>query len=740
MTEVTVSSTKDKLADLRADLALLDARLSREIRRSQLRNSPPGEDGLDGLDGLCPSDSQIDTTLADYDTDTLTTTAESPPSDSEIALQEASLRSRRAVNLNGQAPARMDTLHRVLQLSEFDVGVLALCLAPELDRTYELLFACLQDDLGKRHPTVELALRVLTDTPEERIERRQSFGPAAPLRKYGLVQLATEPYCQACGSLARSLSLDPRILDYLLGFSTIDDQLRPFAEIWDGKQPWDNLVLPPETKGRLQEYPGHIRRLADLSQPVLLQLVGPAGCGKQTAARAICHSLGRKMLTIDCGELLSCSQDVTGLLHRAHREALILEAVPFFRNSHFLSGKEPRERTLAQGVEGLVAERLDVAIMGGGAPWLPSRTAQGIASLTVEIPPPGYPERKLLWQNSLLDCRASISDGELNLLVGKYRCSGRQIKEAVASAFSRARWRAPDSPVITFADLVESFRYTSSRGQGRQAGKLQSQRSWDDLVLPDDRKHQLLEICDCFRNMPLVYGQWGFDRDSSLGKGLNLLFVGSSGTGKTMAAELVASTLELELHRIDLSDIVSKYVGETEKNLEAMFLEAQDTNRILLFDEADALFGKRAEVRDSHDRYANIEVSYLLQKMEEYQGIAILTTNLRSNMDDAFLRRLHFVVEFPFPAEEQRLHIWRRVFPSQAPLHSDVDLAFMASQFRLAGGNIKNIAVAAAFLAAYDGNGIEMRHLMQATRREYQKMGKLLTEQDFGLYFEPAMA
>ena len=240
--------------------------------------------------------------------------------------------------------------------------------------------------------------------------------------------------------------------------------------------------------------------------------------------------------------------------------------------------------------------------------------------------------------------------------------------------------------------------------------------------------------------MPLVYGQWGFDRDSSLGKGLNLLFVGSSGTGKTMAAELVASTLELELHRIDLSDIVSKYVGETEKNLEAMFLEAQDTNRILLFDEADALFGKRAEVRDSHDRYANIEVSYLLQKMEEYQGIAILTTNLRSNMDDAFLRRLHFVVEFPFPAEEQRLHIWRRVFPSQAPLHSDVDLAFMASQFRLAGGNIKNIAVAAAFLAAYDGNGIEMRHLMQATRREYQKMGKLLTEQDFGLYFEPAMA
>ncbi|MCY4365527.1 MAG: ATP-binding protein [Chloroflexi bacterium] len=258
--------------------------------------------------------------------------------------------------------------------------------------------------------------------------------------------------------------------------------------------------------------------------------------------------------------------------------------------------------------------------------------------------------------------------------------------------------------------------------------------------MPDDRKRQLLEICACFRNTSLVYGQWGFDPDSSGGKGLNLLFVGSSGTGKTMAAELIACSLDLDLHRIDLSNIVSKYVGETEKNLEAIFRRAQEANRILLFDEADALFGKRAEIRDSHDRYANLEVSYLLQKMEEYQGIAILNTNLRNNLDDAFLRRLHFVVEFPFPDEEQRLLIWRRVFPAEAPLQSDIDLAFMARQFRLAGGNIKNIALAAAFLAAYDGNSIEVKHLTRATRREYQKMGKLLTEQEFGPYFEMAMA
>jgi SpoVK/Ycf46/Vps4 family AAA+-type ATPase len=207
-----------------------------------------------------------------------------------------------------------------------------------------------------------------------------------------------------------------------------------------------------------------------------------------------------------------------------------------------------------------------------------------------------------------------------------------------------------------------------------------------------------------------------------------------------MAAEVMSNALGLDLRRIDLSGIVSKYVGETEKNLEAIFQEAQASNQILLFDEADALFGKRAEVRDSHDRYANIEVSYLLQKMEEHQGIAILTTNLRNNMDEAFLRRLYYVVDFPFPDDELRLEMWRRVFPSEAPLDSNVDLAFMARQFRLAGGNIKNIAVAAAFLAALDESSIGMKHLVQATRREYQKMGKLLSEQEFEPYFELALA
>jgi SpoVK/Ycf46/Vps4 family AAA+-type ATPase len=233
-----------------------------------------------------------------------------------------------------------------------------------------------------------------------------------------------------------------------------------------------------------------------------------------------------------------------------------------------------------------------------------------------------------------------------------------------------------------------------------------------------------------------VYGDWGFDRKLSTGKGLNVLFAGPSGTGKTMAAEIIASELGLDLYKIDLAAIVSKYIGETEKNLDRIFREGQTSNAILFFDEADALFGKRSEVRDSHDRYANIEMAYLLQKMDEYEGAVILATNLRKNMDEAFARRMHFAVEFPIPEEADRYRIWQNIFPREAPLATENDLSFLARQFKITGGNIKNIALSAAFLAAQDGRCITMENIIWATKREYQKMGKLCTENDFAHYFE----
>ncbi|HWC29487.1 MAG TPA: ATP-binding protein, partial [Dehalococcoidia bacterium] len=257
-----------------------------------------------------------------------------------------------------------------------------------------------------------------------------------------------------------------------------------------------------------------------------------------------------------------------------------------------------------------------------------------------------------------------------------------------------------------------------------------------DIVLPDDRLAQLQEIANQVLYQHVVYEEWGLARKSNLGRGVAALFAGQSGTGKTMAAEVIANDLGLDVYKIDLSGLVSKYIGETEKNLARVFEEASDTNAILFFDEADAVFGKRSEVRDSHDRYANIEVSYLLQKMEEYDGIVVLATNLRSNLDEAFLRRMRAIVEFPFPEVEDRLRIWQRTISSTAPLAPDVDLAFMARQFRIAGGNIRNIVLLAAFLAASQDKDIGMSHMIQGAKREYQKLGRLIAESDFGRWYE----
>jgi SpoVK/Ycf46/Vps4 family AAA+-type ATPase len=287
-------------------------------------------------------------------------------------------------------------------------------------------------------------------------------------------------------------------------------------------------------------------------------------------------------------------------------------------------------------------------------------------------------------------------------------------------------------------DLELACRRHSNQRLNSVAHKITPLYRWDDLVLPADQSKMLREITAQVKHRSLVYEKWGFERKLSLGKGLNVIFAGQSGTGKTMSAEIIAGELRMDLYKIDLSNVVSKYIGETEKNLERIFTEAGESNAILFFDEADSIFGKRSEVKDAHDRYANIETGYLLQKMDEYEGIVILATNLRKNLDEAFVRRMHFVIEYPFPEEEDRYQIWSRVFPKEMPLAESVDLRFMARQFKIAGGNIKNIALTAAFLAASDGSDavVEMLHLIRATRREFQKMGKLITETDFGMYYK----
>ncbi|MGH8601465.1 MAG: ATP-binding protein, partial [Gammaproteobacteria bacterium] len=375
-----------------------------------------------------------------------------------------------------------------------------------------------------------------------------------------------------------------------------------------------------------------------------------------------------------------------------------------------------------------------VTILTGENPW-PKLSANIIS---VPFPIPDFGNRRNCWQNGLSRQAIQIEDCVLDALSERFRLAPHQIEEAIASAFNRARWRQVAQTGVEsskkrngrpfVADLFHTAREQAGHDLAALTQKIEPKYTWNDIVLPEDTLNQLHEICQRVIHRHRVLGEWGFDRKLSLGKGVNALFAGPSGTGKTMAAEVIANELGLDLYKIDLSGVVSKYIGETEKNLDRIFTAAGNANAILLFDEADALFGKRSEVRDSHDRYSNIETCYLLQKMEQFDGIAILATNQRQNLDAAFTRRLAFTIHFPFPDEANRQQIWEGIWPVQAPVADDVDRESLASQFKLSGGNIKNIALAASFLAAEDGGPITMTHLLRATRREYQKMGKVLSE------------
>jgi SpoVK/Ycf46/Vps4 family AAA+-type ATPase len=383
--------------------------------------------------------------------------------------------------------------------------------------------------------------------------------------------------------------------------------------------------------------------------------------------------------------------------------------------------------------------------MAGARPWFAAQR-RAFDVVTVAFPLPEFEARRTEWRTNLEARDLSIDASTLDALADRFRMSTVQIADAVSSACNRAALRASSntgtstpasfevtgeaaaSPTID--DLCAGARAQSGDALAALAHRIEPRYGWEDLVLPFDSLAQLHEICQRVTHRHRVLGEWGFDRKLSLGKGVNALFVGPPGTGKTMAAEIIANELRLDLYRIDLAGVVSKYIGETEKNLDRVFSAAENANAILFFDEADALFGKRSEVRDSHDRYANLEISYLLQKMEEHEGVAILATNLRQNLDDAFMRRVAFTVHFPFPDEDSRRRIWQGIWPPETPLADDVDFDFMARQFRLSGGNIKNIALASAFLAAEDGALVTMAHLGRATRREHQKMGKTVPENE----------
>ena len=630
---------------------------------------------------------------------------------------------------------RLEKLSSLFQLSPFEIDALLICLAPEIDLRYERLFGYLQDDVTKRRPSVDLVLNLLSPTFVAKLVARQHFTSTAPLLKHHLLHLFDDPSHQQPPLLNKYLKVDERIVNYLFASDELDARLLPYAQLIVPQIGVDGLLLPADLKRRLVLL---TREKVHKDEPLIFYFQGPYGVGKQSVAEALSREVGLRLLVIDGEKLLSADEiSFETAVHLLTREALLQNALLYWTGFDALLADD--RRAWRDSLLCALEMRTGLTILAGESTWEPMDALQAATYIRVEFPRPTAVERMQIWPRSLNGALPVEAAVDLAALAAKFRFTAGQIQDAAATARNLARWRDPENGQVSLVDLHAACRLQSNRKLETLARKIVPHYTWNDIVLPNDRVQQLREICNQVKYRTRVYGEWGFDGKLSLGKGLNVLCAGPSGTGKTMGAEIMAGELGQDLYKIDLSTVVSKYIGETEKNLARIFSEAETSNAILFFDEADALFGKRSEVRDSHDRYANIEISYLLQRMEEYDGIVILATNLHKNMDDAFVRRMHFTVEFPFPNEKNRRRIWEKIWPNATPRTPNLDLDFMARRFELAGGNIRNIALASAFLAADDGEVVDMRHLIRATQREYQKMGKVMIEGEFGEYTKHVM-
>jgi hypothetical protein len=627
---------------------------------------------------------------------------------SDHRVAEAAADMQAAANEMDPPPAVL-LLSQRLGLSKFEQQVLILCLSMELDTGIAGLCACCQKDAGRAYPTFALAFSLFEGATWD------ALSPERPLRYWRLIEI-TQPGGQPLTTSA--LRADERIVNYNKGLNYLDDRLLPLLTPID--QQAGGADLPPSHRDTVETI---IRRLklldANHSLPIV-QLLGADAASKQLVAGEVGNSVGLQLYRLPAMLLPTQAADIETLARLWQRESLLLPLALYLDTLGF--GAEPAASGPSSPVTRLL-ERMEGAVFLDAReswPGLHRRT------VTVDVTKPSAAEQAAVWQ-SALGLAAGESPGQL---APQFNLGVTTIRQLARDALSEQSDRAP-----LYERLWEACLASARPQLDVLAERINPKATWDDIVLPEAESAILRHIAEQVTQRTTVYEKWGFGEKMSRGLGISALFSGDSGTGKTMAAEVIANELRLNLYRIDLSAVISKYIGETEKNLRRLFDAAENGGAILFFDEADALFGKRSEVKDSHDRYANIEINYLLQRMEAYRGLAILATNMKSALDTAFLRRLRFIVRFPFPGVAERKAIWQRVFPPGMP-KAALDYDRLA-RLNVTGGHIHNIAINAAFLAACAGSPVTMVLVLDAARAEFRKIERPINETDFR-WQEPA--
>jgi hypothetical protein len=646
--------------------------------------------------------------------------AEAPPVDAADVSADARPQLAEAPPVDAPDMSALETVCACFGLTAFERDVLVFAAAVEIEPGACAACAAASGDPHRPYPTFSLALATLRDP------HWSALTPVGALRRWRLVEL--DPDGSAAGSVTTArLRIDERVLHFLTGVEYLDVRLRGLVRRIDS---------PPTLTASHQRVARVLAECWTAGRAPLAELSGADEQTREEVAAAAAEGIGLRPYAVRDADLPADPVEREALARLWEREALLLPAALVVE----ADASSTEHRSAVDGFAGMLRVPLMISTRDPLPVSIPPRERLTVPALRPD-------EQRDLWASALNGAGAHGAV-DLHRLSAQFSLPAHVIR-AAGGAVRRQLADLADSNGANAASTVDgAVELSTVDGEGDgpddvvrlawQAGLAEARVALDelgrrvephatraDLVLPAAQRVVLDEIVAHVRQRSTVYEQWGFESVLRRGLGITALFAGTSGTGKTLAAEVVAGQLGLDLFVIDLSQVVSKYIGETEKNLRRVFDAAERGGAVLLFDEADALFGKRSEVKDSHDRYANIEVSYLLMRMEEYRGLAILTTNMKKALDPAFLRRLRFVVEFPFPGVAERAEIWRRVIPGRTPVR-DLDTDRLA-QLTVAGGSIRNIALSAAFLAADEDVPLQMRHLHAAARTEYLKLERSLT-------------
>ncbi|MBV8761817.1 MAG: ATP-binding protein [Deltaproteobacteria bacterium] len=613
-------------------------------------------------------------------------------------------------------PLAWDVLRRRLRLSRTEQTTLSLLVAVELSLDISAMVAALNKDPNRPAIDVAVLQRTVYAAPDAAARFVTELSNEGALLRYRLVEVANERRPEETPFLLRQLRPTRRLIELVHGAGGIDSELKHIASLQTRPSTPSDLRLPTEIRKRAIELAKVLDRTP--GSPVLV-LSGPDGAGRRSLFQDVAHELGRASLLVNCARLPFEPVALGRICQTLLREALLADAIPVLHDVQILSGdpiRADRQRLVDDYLVSIMP-----GVIGATGPHDDSKPATfGRGLAVVDIPPPAESDRAILWRRHL---GPAASEDDVSWAASRYTVTGGTIERAARTAVAEVAARGT---ALERADLHKGIRSTLDAKLSAVGRRISTQQTWANVVLPEDVLEEVREIIARVKHRGLVYDHWGMGKKIGKGLGVSALFSGPPGTGKTMIAGVIAGELGLDLYQVDLSQIVSKYIGETEKNLAGLFDAAEAGHAVLLFDEADSMFAKRTEVKSSNDRYANLEVNFLLQRMESFSGISILTTNLESSIDEAFKRRLAFRIAFDVPEEDERAQLWRTLLPDHVKNFHELGLSELARRFAMSGGYIKNAVLRAAFFAADANEPLGEAHLRKAAALEYAAMGKVM--------------